>query len=378
MRLLPCPCIRRSLTGLLAVGALAALAGPNDVYKSDHLEVVFQFTLAPSGITALPEGGWVFSVDQAEKPKTRVVKVTGEGKVEPFPNDRMSDAADGEPLPLDAVEGMTLDADRVIWMLDNGRRGEVTPKVIGWNQEKRRLLSVHYLGQPAVVPGSFLADLAVDPSFPFIYITDPANGQNAALIVLDRSTGLARRVLQGHRSVIPDEAVPLSAGRQAGSARRLDGSQTFPHSGVDPLVLDRKGEWLYFAPIRSTQVYRIKTESLRAMDLDPARLAEKVEVWAEKPPATAMTLDVKGNLYLGDFEGHAVGVIENDKKRAYRVIASDPRLLWPDGLCFGADEKLYFFSRSSWARASLPSVPATAVEHNLFRVQPLAAGRPGD
>lgn len=369
-------------------GAGLLPAGPGDAFKSDAIETVFQFSLAPAGITASPDGAWLLSVSQAEKPRTRVMKVFKSGKVEPFPNEKMSDAAPDAPLPLDAVEGLQLGADELVWMLDNGRRGEVTPRVIAWNCDKNRLQHVHYIGQPAVVPGSYLTDLAVDPAYPHVYITDPANGSDAALIVLDRSTGLARRVLQGHASVVPDPGVTFPAGvNGTGEARRLDGVQTVPHSGVDPIALDRKGEWLYFAPLRSGKLYRVRTELLRSADPGAAgKLNEGVETYAGKPPATSISLDNKGNIYVGDILGRAIGVIEPEK-REYRVLTSDPRLVQPDGLCFGQDGKLYFFSRSQFAALARPAeaappalitAPSSAPEHSLFRMKALAPGRAGD
>lgn len=367
--------------GGLALPGATAKAGPDGVFRSDALEVVYQFSLGPAGITAAPDGLWLLSVNQIEKPRTRVVKVTKSGQVEPFPTERMSDAAPGEPLPLDAVEGMQLDSEGVVWMLDNGRRSEFVPKVVAWNYEKRRLQWLCHVGQPATVPGSFLADLAVDPNYPFVYLSDPANGSNAALIVLDRTTGLAKRVLQGHVSVVPDESIPLPGGRSGIESRRLDGSMALPHCGVDPITMDRKGEWLYFAPIRARAVYRIKTEVLRNYDGNADKLAQAVERYADKPPAAAMTIDNKGNIYLGDVESRAIGVIEQDK-RQYRILTSDPRLIWPDGLCFGGDGKLYFFSRSSLGSnppvAVSPGAGVVVVEHNLFRMKPLAPGRIGD
>lgn len=363
-----------------------AAAGPNSVFRSEDIEVVYQFSLEPAGITISPDGNWILSISQSEKPKTRVVRVSKNGKVDPFPSEKMSDAAPDASLPLDAVEGMQLGADGFVWMLDNGRRSEVTPKVVGWNAEKNRLHQVHYIGQPAVLPGSYLADLAVDPSYPFVFISDPANGSDAALIVLDRATGLARRVLQGHHSVVPDAAVKMRTSGTGEESRRLDGTQTFPHSGVDAITLDRKGEWLYFAPLRSDKLYRVRADLLRTADTAPEKLAQAVETYASKPPASSISIDNKGNVYVGDIEGRAIGVIEPDK-RAYRVLVSDPRLVEPNGLCFGPDGKLYFFSRSAFAPPStvpskptgtLSTSPSVAAEHNLYRMKPLAAGRAGD
>lgn len=363
-----------------------AIAGPGDAFKSDAIEVVFQFSLAPSGITAAPDGAWLLSVSQAEKPRTRVVKVSRSGKVEPFPNEKMSEAASDSPLPLDAVEGMQLAADDLVWMLDNGRRSEVTPRVVAWNHDKNRLQHVYYIGQPATVPGSFLTDLAVDPGYPFVYISDPANGPDAALIVLDCTTGLARRVLQGHPSVIPNSSINLKTTPGGGEERRLDGVQTLPHGGVDPIALDRKGEWLYFAPLRSGKLYRVKTELLRSADTSAEKLSHGVETYADKPPATAISIDNKGNVYVGDIQGRAIGVIDIEK-REYRVLTSDPRLVEPDGLCFGGDGKLYFFSHSQFAaqstrssapQAPLSTAPSGSLEHSLYRMKALAPGRIGD
>ncbi len=359
----------------------SGIAGPESAFKSDLIDQVFQFSLAPSSITASPDGSWILGVSQAERPLLRAVKVAKSGKVDPFPTEAMSAAAAGEPLPLDAVQGMQLDGEGMVWMLDNGRRSEAVPKVIGWNAEKKKLAQVLHLGQPAIVPGSFLADLAVDPNEPFIYISDPASGSDAALIVLDRISGLARRVLQGHPAIVADESVSLQAGRDGIAARRIDGRQVLPHCGVDPIALDKKGEWLYFAPLRSAAVYRIRTEVLRSADGSADSIAKAVERHAAKPPAAAFTLDNKGNLYLGDIEARAIGVVDADKKE-YRILAADPRLVWPDGLCFGHDGNLFFFSRSEMALkqpGSLAAEPGQqGSQHSLYRMKPLAPGRPGD
>lgn len=366
---------------LFIVTCRDGLAGPEGAFKSDLIDQVFQFTLAPSSITASPDGGWILGVSQAERPLLRAVKVAKSGKVDPFPTDAMSEAAAGEALPLDAVQGLQLDGEGLVWMLDNGRRSESVPKIISWNAEKRRLVQVLHLGQPAIVPGSFLADLAVDPNEPFIYISDPASGADAALIVVDRITGLARRVLQGDSSVVPDETLPLKAGRDGIAARRIDGRQVLPHCGVDPIALDRKGEWLYFAPLRSAFVHRIRTAVLRSGDSSPEALAKAVERFAAKPPAAAITIDNKGNLYIGDIEARAIGIIDADTKE-YRILAADPRLVWPDGLCFGHDGNLFFFSRSEMALRPPGSLPVEAGQqgshHSLYRMKPLAPGRPGD
>ena len=367
------------------MAARIASGGPDSAFLSDDIEVVYQISLAPSGLTCSPDGHWILSLNQTEKPRARVVSVNKTGKVDPFPSLGMSEALPDEPLPLDAVEGMQLDSNGVVWLLDNGRRSEMSPKVVGWQPDKNRLVSVHHIGQPAAVPGSFFSDLAVDPDSPFIYISDPASGSDAAIVALDRSNGLARRLLQGHPSVVPDGTVPMPLAAIGSSTRRLDGVQTLPHSGADPIALDRKGEWLYFAPLRSSKLYRIRTEFLRSPDLNREKLASHVEVYADKPPTSSISLDNKGNVYLGDLGARAIGVIE-ENTRKYRILVSDPRLVSPNGLCFGTDGKLYFFSRSQFAgpeslsaKTATVSVTSSATaEHSLYRMKPLSSGRAGD
>ena len=286
--------------------------------------------------------------------------------------------AKGEPCdaPLDSVEALQTDASGVVWMLDNGRRSEFPPKLVGWDTEKRRIHQLYNFAPPAIVPGSFLSDLVIDPNSPLVVISDPANGSNAALIVLNRTTGTARRMLQGHASMVPDPTVPLHATRTGKEARRLDGTALMDHTGVRPLVMDRKAQWLYYAPVQSKAIYRLPMALLRSADLTNDKLLAGIERYAEKPAAASMAIDNKNNIYVGDIEGRAIGCIEADK-RGYKVLASDGRLVWPDGLCFGQDGKLYFVSRTQATVSTSRTLPTPTAEHSMFRLVPVAPGPPG-
>ena len=341
------------------------------------LETVFQFSLAPAGLTASLDGNWVLGVNQNQKPRLRAVQISKNGEVKPFPNEKMSTGDPAATTPLDAIEGLQTDKEGVIWMLDNGRRSEVSPKIVAWSPDRQRVQTVFNLSTPAVVLGSYLSDIIVDPLAPYVYMSDPANGSNAALIVLDRTTGIARRVLQGHPSVIPDVHVALRTSSNGLETRRLDGTTTLPHCGVRPLAMDRKSTWLYYTAVQSHTVYRVPVELLRNPDVTSEKLAAAVVPYADKPVCASLVLDSKANLYIGDIEGRAIGVIEAGPK-PYRVLASDPRLLWPDDLCFGIDGKLYFFSRTQPAPPINRDKGTIMVEHSMFRMTPLAPGKPGD
>jgi sugar lactone lactonase YvrE len=356
-------------------------------------------------MTMTPDGDFIVSVSHEEKPQNRVLEISKKGIAKPFPtpgisqvpNPAGSPAASGresprksggasansppvpeEPLTVDAVQGMQLDSEGVVWMLDNGRLSEVPPKVVAWDVPHNKLHRVLNLTAPAVLPGSNLGDLAVEPDHPFIYITDPAGGANAALIVLDSSTGLARRVLQGHPSVVPVAGLDLVIDGQKILTKRLDGSVADPIGGVRSLALDRHGEYLYFGPMRSLKLYRIKTEHLRNASLPAEKLAGLVEEFSNKPLSAGISLDSKGNIYVADLPGKAIGMI-TAATHQYKVLVSDPRLIWPDGLCFGSDGKLYFFTNIRHVKPrGEQAFSADSPTNYLFRLQTPGSGRLGD
>lgn len=361
------------LISLAAVQPLAAGVGDNP-----DVEVVYQLNLAPSVVAASADGSWVVGLDQADRPQFRAVRVKKAAEVVPFPTDAIARADASAAVILDAVEALHTDHDGVVWILDNGRRSEMAPKIVAWNDEDSKVQMMRALTPPATVPGSFLADFVIDPESPLVVISDPANGANAALILLDRATGVARRVLQGHGSVVPNPTVALSLPRGMAAVKRLDGTTVLPHAGVRPLAMDRKAEWLYFAPVQSRHIFRLPMKLLRRSDATADAIASAVEQYAYKPPCSSFVIDTKGNIHLGDIESRAIGVIESGK-RGYRVIASDARLLWPDGLAFGQDGNLYFFSRSLMPSAGTSkNGTAAPVIHELYRVKPVAEGRAGD
>ncbi|TLD68491.1 hypothetical protein FEM03_22575 [Phragmitibacter flavus] len=349
--------------------------------KPPALEVLFQLPLAPAGLTMVPNGNYLLSVSFEQRPQNRIVEINKKGESKPFPNESVSQAAPGDPLQLDAIEGMQADKHGIVWMIDHGRRSEITPKVVAWDYDKNRLQRVIHLGAPAILPSSLLDDLVLDPETPFIYIGDPASGPDAALIVLDLNTGMARRVLQGHPSVLANPGLELIIDHQPQVTKRLDGTITDPQGGINPIAIDRKGEWLYFGPMRSTWLFRIRTEHLRNDLLSAEQLASHVEQYASKPLCNGITIDAKNNIYVSDLAAKSIGMITAGSKQ-YTHLITDPRLLWPDGLCFGTDGKLYFFNNASKlynvgaAIAPLGSPPPAT--NYLFRIQTPASGRVGD
>src|SRR3954470_16165065 len=153
-------CLLAPFAWLAAPHRAAAAADPKP-------EVIFQLPLAPSGVTVTPDGGFIIAVSFEEKPQNRVIAVGRNGESKPFPTVPLSQAAPGESILLDAITGLQCMDNGIVWMLDNGRRSELPPKIIAWDSAHARLQRVYNLAPPAVLPSSQLDDLAVDPERPF-------------------------------------------------------------------------------------------------------------------------------------------------------------------------------------------------------------------
>ena len=341
------------------------------------LAEVAKLTHSPGGMTITPRGSIILSLHQYQNTLDRVVEITTRGDVISFPNRAISQGKRGAPFFLDAVLGLQCDKRGVVWMLDNGRRGESIPKIVGWDTEDNQLAKIIYIPSPATIDSSFLNDLAVDPEEPYIYITDPASGKDAALIIVNIETGLSRRVLEGHFTVIP-EKLDVTVDETSLVVKRPDGSFIKPQYGVGPIAIDRKGQWLYYGPSAGKTLYRIRTDYLRDLTLTENELNSRFQAYAPRPPCDGISIDSKDNIYISDVTKKAIGIIKSSTKK-YEVYKSDDRFLWPDGLCFGNDGKLYFYASQLHLTAPYnEGKNLTKSPFHIYKLKALASGTVGN
>mgnify|MGYP003636191936 FL=1 len=291
----------------------------------------------------------------------------------PFPNAEMNTPGSGSPVVLDSVLGVVCDPRGIVWMLDNGRRTDTPPKLVAWDTKKDRLHQIIVINPQALTPRSFLKNLVLDPSAPLIYISDPADGVNSAIVVVDTETNLARRVLQGHRSTQMDPAIALELDGKSVEVRRPDGNLATTLTGVSPIAIDRKGEWLYYGPRNGSSLFKIKTELLRRLDIAPHVLENQVNGVSPKPICDSMAIDSKGRIYFGDISRGSIDYVTPDEDYLnLRLLIRDPRVIWPGGLLIAPDGNLHFFSnqlnRTSFFNSGKD---VTSPPFPIFKARPL-------
>ena len=147
-------------------------------------------------------------------------------------------------------------------------------------------------------------------------------------------TGFSRRVLEGDISTRPED-IPIVI-----DDRTITVEGEPAKIGVNPITIDPKNEWVYYAPMSGTSLYRISTKDLIDESLFESELSNKVQRYGDKPICDGITIDSAGNVYITSITDNAIGVV--DKSGEYRILHQDDELLsWTDGMTFSPDDYVY-------------------------------------
>ncbi|MFP5305649.1 MAG: SMP-30/gluconolactonase/LRE family protein, partial [Gammaproteobacteria bacterium] len=270
------------------------------------------------------------------------------------------------------VLSLRIDRQNRLWTLDNGGHGLHPGRLLAFDLDSAEV--VHEFEFPRAIAGlgSHLNDFQVSPDGSTLYIADASFfAQTPALIVYDVARRQARRLLQGHPAVVADRYVPVVQGR------RMEAFGLVAiRPGVDSIVLDRAGHWLYFAPITDLNLYRIDTAALQDPALAEAELAGRVEVYAPKTMSDGLTIDTDDTIYISDLEHSAIVVLRRDGSA--ETLLQSERLRWPDGFSFGPAGWLYVTCSS--LHQVIGRRPASVEAHApypVFRLRTGADAPPG-
>ena len=366
------------LVGVLFVTLYARYGGGGDFpdrtaapsLRPNVLEVVAQLPTPPGNVAVSADGRVFASLHPEARPRTKIVEIVG-GEARAWPNEAFQTGS-GEPRWFRNVISLRIDRQQRLWTLDNGEHGLHPGRLLGFDLKSGEVVHEYEFPRHLAGLGSHLNDFQVSADGKVIYIAEASFfAKTPALIVYDVQRKSARRLLEGHPSVVAEGFTPVVQGR-----RMVAFGVVSIRPGVDSIALDPAGEWLYFAPVTSLHMYRARTADLRNEQLAPADLAGRVETWAEKTMSDGITMDTAGNLYLTDPEHSAIVRLRTD--RTLETLLKDDSLRWPDGFSWGPDGWLYVSCSALHQIIGMP--PWTYDDRapfQIYRFKPGGHGVPG-
>lgn len=357
------------LTGVRQSQAQKLNAQPAEVYATTENAV--------GNITFSVKGELIYSYHPFFSPEIRVAKYDSKTKKSiPFPNQSWNTPHEGDDHYLSNVLGIRNDSNGIIWMLDMGQREPVTPKLVGWNIKTDQLERIYYLPLSALSSTSQPNDMVVDTKHGIFVIADEGignggDGTKAALIVVDMKTGTTRRLLEGTRTMVPENLPTIIENKTLS----VNGKNLLV--GCDGITADANFEWLYFAPLNGSKVYRVRIESLLNERLSARQLDQQIETYSGKPNNGGLSIDKKGNLYLTTMADNSVSVILAEDRNVQKII-TDKNLKWPDGVSYNhVDGYMYVSAAQVHLGAIFNNGQNLAkAPYYIFRFKPLAPGVP--
>ncbi|MCK5784513.1 MAG: hypothetical protein KAH06_08695, partial [Desulfobacterales bacterium] len=270
------------------------------LFSFDVVEKVADLSDPPGNLAVSNDGRLFFSLHPEGRPDIRVAEFV-DGKVVPYPSKEFQGPGKSD-VYFDTVLSVRIDSQNHLWTLDLANHGLGQPRLLAFDLETDRI--IHHFDFPKSIAGlgSHLNDFQIDPAGENIYIAEASIFRKTpAILVYNIKSRYCRRVLEKDASVMPEKYIPVVQGREM----NIFGLFAI-RPGVDSIVLDKFGEWLYFAPVTNNFMYRIHTKYLNDDSLSSIQLSSHVEEFALKTMSDGLTMDVADNIYITNPEHSAI------------------------------------------------------------------------
>ena len=296
--------------------------------SADALEEVLAYPEPIGNVAVSRSGRILFTVHPEGRPQGNKLLEYVDGAAVPYPDGR------SQTDLFDTVLGVVVDRQNRLWTIDHGNHGIRTARLLAFDLNSGKLIHDHRLA-PAIAPaGSFLQDLQVSADGRTIVIADASFWRKRpAIIVYDIESASSRRVLEGHPSVSAENYLIRSQGRDMA----FGGGIVTLRGGVDGIALGP--EWLYFAALSGSGLYRVRLTDLRNASLPDSQLSSRVEQYSGKPLSDGLSVDLDGNVFVTDVEHNSIFIVGADREP--KTLFQSGRIRWPDGLSFGPDGWMY-------------------------------------
>eukprot|EP01087_Luapelamoeba_hula_P020498 TRINITY_DN7003_c0_g1_i1.p1 TRINITY_DN7003_c0_g1~~TRINITY_DN7003_c0_g1_i1.p1 ORF type:complete len:393 (-),score=33.80 TRINITY_DN7003_c0_g1_i1:8-1186(-) len=273
------------------------------------------------------------------------------------------------------VNAIHLDPLGLLWIVDTGAPdfgGQVlpnAPKLVCVDVESDTVVRVIPVPLSYLHSNSYIDDVRFHGEY--IYATDAGF---PGLLVIERSTGKMRRVLDGSPWATARANRPI---RMADGhiVRGPDGKPLMVNS--DPLEVSSDGQWLLFGPLAGPWA-RVPTSCLDNFSCNPGNFIEK---WRDLPPVGGTALDASPNgyFYYSDLARNAFCYFPelNGSTSKASDLVRDSRLHWVDAPFLEPVSRQMYLAVPQIDRAAVFNGNRSLVQWpvQLFRV-PLPNWRP--
>jgi len=237
---------------------------------------------------------------------------------------------------LDTPLGVVVDRQSRLWVIDHGNHGTRDAKLLAFDLKTGEVVHEHVFDSSIAELGSFLQDLQVDSSGAHVFIADVSFWRkNPGLIVYDVERKKARRVLNSHFSVSPQDWLIRTPTKDMA----FFGGLVVLKPGVDGIAIDRHDDWIYYGAMAHDTMYRVAVADLLDPTLREEALGARVEALGPKPLNDGLSTDIEGNVLITDVE-HGAVLRMTPEGELTTLIESD-RIRWADALSYGPEGWLY-------------------------------------
>lgn len=294
-----------------------------------------------------------------EKHTASVVEVMPDGTQRPYPNQvwntKQAKVSDAPGEHFLCVQGITVDADDFLWILDTGspKRAGVVPggaKLVKIDLQTNKVAQVIAFNEEVVPKESYLNDVRVDARRQFAYSSE--TGAIGGLIVTDLRSGVSRK--------LPSPDLPTRT-QQDNGPTRVQGGWGFP----DGVTLGTRGDYLYFNATTGREFFRINTQFLRDAKLSSAAIGSLAKAVGTFVPADGIEMDTATSyIYTWDTKGKALTRFR--PRGQVEVLLRDKSLKQPDGIAVGPNGYVYF-TDPQFARGN--GVDNTVRPFKVYKIQ---------
>lgn len=322
----------------------------------------------PIGNLAVSADGRLFySIHPESRPTGHKMLEWVDGEAVPFPSEAAQDSL------YQTVLGVAIDRQNRLWTIDHGEHGSGDARLVAVDIATREVVHDHVFSPDVAQLGSFLQDLQIDAKGETVYIADVSFWRrNPGIVVYDIASKTARRVLDSHPSVFPQDWIIRNPIKEM----VFFGGVVALKAGVDGIAVSRDDQWVYYAAMNHDTLFRIATRDLRDPSLSEAELARRVEAVGLKPLNDGLSTDVAGNVLVTDVEHGAV--VRMSPKGEMETLVKSAKIRWADALSYGPDGWLYL------ADSAIPEQMLRSranirekAPYFIYRFRPGIAGVPG-